>query len=31
MADSRARDILSRQTAFEDERSRYEPVWQQVA
>lgn len=31
MADSRATDILSRQSDMETERQKYEPVWQQVA
>ena len=31
MADSRARDILSRQTEFESERSHYEHVWEAVS
>ncbi|TPJ76879.1 phage tail protein [Mesorhizobium sp. B2-6-3] len=31
MADSRARDVLSRQSEFETERSDYEAVWEQVA
>lgn len=31
MSDSRARDILARQTEFEDERSRYEPAWEAVS
>ncbi len=31
MSDSRARDILARQSEMETERSRYEPVWEAVA
>lgn len=31
MTDSRARDILSRQSELESERSQYEAVWEQVA
>ncbi|TPJ70466.1 portal protein [Mesorhizobium sp. B2-6-7] len=31
MSDSRARDVLSRQSEFETERSDYEAVWEQVA
>lgn len=31
MGDSRARDILSRQTEFESERSQYETVWEAVS
>lgn len=31
MADSRARDVLSRQSELETERSHYEGVWEQVA
>jgi hypothetical protein len=31
MADSRAKDVLSRQSEFESERAPYEAVWEQVA